>query len=191
MKPRNFETFSMWIHIWSLVSMCSTQVETKHITSFSVRIQYIIVQGMCRRACSTLVDEYWLSSITDRIVLMFIPMIDICGWPPFSCSGASFMFFENAEYHLCIINSSIHSDSVCLYQQLNHFHRRFAKMSTEFDINTSDGRRINTYRYLSILESIDEYRYYFLVSISSYRYLGFSVYLKSREFSCKKRKIFL
>ncbi len=32
----------------------------------------------------------------------------------------------------------------------------------------SDGRSIDTYRYLSILESINKYRYFFLVSISSY-----------------------
>ncbi len=56
----------------------------------------------------------------------------------------------------------------------------------------SDGRSIVTYRYLSILESIDKYQYFFLVLIYSNRYLGgFSVSLKNREFSCEKRKIFL
>ncbi len=44
---------------------------------------------------------------------------------------------------------------------------------------------------VSILESTDKHRCFFLISISSYQYLGFSVYLKNRGFSCEKRKIFL
>ncbi len=57
------------------------------------------------------------------------------------------------------------------------------------------GGSIDTYRYWKVSikyrSSIDKYRHFFLVSISSYRYLGFSVYLKNREFSYEKRKIFL
>ncbi len=52
-------TLSIRIRIWSLVSMSGNQVEAMYtISSFSVRIQWIIVQGMCRRASRALVDKY-------------------------------------------------------------------------------------------------------------------------------------
>ncbi len=53
----------------------------------------------------------------------------------------------------------------------------------------SDGRRIDTYQYWKVSINMDTFFWY--RSIPSYRYLGFSVYLKNREFSGEKHKIFL
>ncbi len=84
----------------------------------------------------TLADKCQFSSITAQIVLMFVSMIGIRGWPPFSsCSSASFRFFENVKCHWCIVNSAIHSDSQAS-QQFNRFHHQFVKTNAKFDANT-------------------------------------------------------
>ncbi len=72
-----------------------------------------------RRASRDLVNKLRSLSIIARAVLMFISVIDVCGWPPFfSYSGTSFRFFENVECHLYIVDSARHSN---LYASLNNF----------------------------------------------------------------------
>ncbi len=102
----------MWIHIWALVSICSTQVKaTRTIYSFSVRIRWITMREMCRRASRALVDKCQ-SSVTAQTVLMFVSVIAflVDHLFFFSHSNASFRFFENAECHFGIVSSAIHSD---------------------------------------------------------------------------------
>ncbi len=101
---------STQIYIWSLVSICCTQVEAMcTISSSSVRIWWIIIWRMCRRASRALVDKCRVSSITAQMNVDFQDWVR--GQPPFfSQSGVSFRFFENAECDLSTDDSVIHSD---------------------------------------------------------------------------------
>ncbi len=133
--------------------MCSTQLEaTLTISSFSARMWWITVWGMCRRSSRALVEKCRSSSVTAQTVLILISMIDTHTWKPFfSHSDALFRYFGNVECYLCVVDSAIHSDPKLLLQ-LKHFHRWFVK-NIEFDVNVFFILRIyNLYKNLKLTQ---------------------------------------
>ncbi len=81
--------------------------------------------------------------------------------------------FSFESYFVACIHAGSTSSRFKLVQQFNHSFLFFEK------------------NWTTLLVMGEVSRYFFLVSISSNRYLGFLVYLKNREFSCEKCKIFL